>query len=319
MTDIIYNIFLFVTCILQVIAAVVSLKLIRITRFNVSWILLSAGLVAMSVRSVVRIISVFVSDFTIESEEPFTWGGFFVAFCFSIGIFMIRKIFRVLQNAEEQQRAYEKQRLMTIIDTEENERKRFATELHDGLGPILSAIKMGFSAIKPDIKDTEIRDNLSQAISEAIVTVREVSNNLSPLVLNNFGIDKAIRNFLGKLTLPQTLTIDYDITIGDKRYTPAKEIVVYRVFCELLNNTIKHANATRIRFSISEEDNTIQLKYYDNGIGFDPEYMKDNPSGGNGYYSMLSRVQSLKGTAFFNKGEDRGMFAYIKIPTDEQS
>ncbi|MCQ2230208.1 MAG: histidine kinase [Bacteroidales bacterium] len=317
MTDYIFNFFLFTTCILQVIAAVVSLKLIRVTRFNVSWILISAGLVAMSIRSVIKIISIFIPDFGFETEGPFSWGGLFVSFCFTIGIFMIRKIFRVLQNAEEQQRAYEKQRLMTIIDTEENERKRFATELHDGLGPILSTIKMGFSAITSDIRDTEIRDNLSQAISEAIITVREVSNNLSPLVLNNFGIDKAVRNFLGKLTLPPTLKIDYDISIGDKRYSPTKEIVIYRVFCELLNNTLKHAQATIIHFSISEEDNTIQLKYYDNGIGFDPADIQENPSSGNGYYNMLSRVSSLKGTAIFKKGEEHGMFAYIKIPTND--
>lgn len=317
MTDYIYNFFLIAALVLQIIAAIVSLKLIRVTRFNLSWLLICLGLVAMTVRSTVNITSLFVPDFGFKTDGPLSWGSIFVSFCFSIGIFMIRKLFRILHHAEEQQRAFEKQQLMTIINTEENERKRFATELHDGLGPILSAIKMGFSAISNDIRDTEVRNNLSQAISEAIITVREVSNNLSPMMLNNFGIDKAVRNFLSKLTLPHDLKVDNNIMIGDKRYSPTKEIVMYRVFCELLNNTLKHAKATEIYFMISEEDGYLLLKYFDNGIGFDPAHVHDNPSSGNGYYNIISRVSSLKGTASFRKGEFGGMYVDIKIPTQD--
>ncbi len=314
----VYNIFLVITAFLQVFAAVVAIKLARVTKYNMSWILICAGLVTMSIRSIIDIISLFVPDFGFETNEPYSWGGIFVSFCFAIGVYLIRQIFIYNRVANIKERAYEKRLLRTALQTEENERKRFATELHDGLGPQLSAIKMGFSAIAKDIQDVEVRRNLEQAITEAIITVREISNNLSPHVLNNFGIDKAVRNFLGKINIPSSILVDYNIFIGDKRYTSTKEIVMYRVFCELLNNTLCHANATAINFTIDEKEGFLVLNYSDNGIGFDPEKF-DEQQLGLGYFNILSRVSSLKGTTNFGKANENGGFAAeIKIPIDDK-
>lgn len=313
----VFNIFLFITFILQMFAAITALRLIRWTRLNVSWMLISLGLVTMAIKSTINIVGLFIPGFGFESDEPYSWGGFFVSFCFAIGVFMIRKIFVYLREAEEKQRAYEKQMLMTMIKAEENERKRFATELHDGLGPILSSIKMGFSAIKDDIKDDEIKHNLETAIAEAIVTVREVSNNLSPLVLNNFGIEKAVKNFMSKLIIPQEMNIDYEISIGETRYPATIEIVVYRVVCELINNTIKHSKATNVHFSINEKKGNIEIEYEDNGIGFDTSSIKFSSKAGYGYYNMISRVSSLKGTANFTKRQNGGMRAEIIVPNKD--
>ncbi len=313
----IYNIFLVVSCILQVIAAIIAVGLNRITKFSFSWVLISAGIVALTARNVINIVGLFVPGFGFRFIEPNSWGGIFVSLCFAIGVFFIRKLFRQLRIAENNQRAFEKLLLKTVVQVEENERKRFASELHDGLGPILSSIKMGFSAISTDIHDADIRSNLEQAISEAIVTVREVSNNLSPHILNNFGIDKAVRNFITKITLPPNFNIKFDITIGDNRYSSTKEIVIYRVFCELFNNTLRHAEATNVEFSIKEDNGMINLNYFDDGIGFDPDNLPNTLKGGNGYYNIISRVSSLKGTSYFCK-EDNGMRVEIKIPINEQ-
>lgn len=317
----VYNVFLFITCFLQMFAAVTALRLFKLTRLNVSWILISAGLVLMAVRSVINIIALFIPGFGFQSNQPYTWGGIFISIFWAIGVFLIRKIFVMLREAEAKQRDFEKRLLNTIVQVEENERKRFATELHDGLGPILSSIKMGFSAISSDINDSEIRRNLEQAIGEAIVTVREVSNNLSPHVLNNFGIEKAVRNFLSKITLPRHFTVEETITIGDKRYQSTREIVIYRVFCELFVNTLKHAEASHVKFSIEELDGFIVITYFDNGKGFDPELLPDDSKAGNGYYNIISRVSSLKGTSQFRRMTDknhRGMFVEIKIPVDDK-
>lgn len=294
-----------------------AIKLTKVTRYKVSWILVSAGLVTMSIKSSITIIGLIVPNFGFESSLPYSWGGIFVSFCFAISVFLIRKIFIYIKDAEARQRAFEKELLKTIVQVEENERKRFANELHDGLGPLLSSIKMGFSAISDDIRDVEIKNNLQQAISEAIVTVREVSNNLSPHVLNNFGIQKAVQNFMGKLVTPTDFKIECDLSLGDKRYASTKEIVVYRVFCELLNNTIRHAHATNVWFALREEADMIVLTYCDDGIGFDPEKIEEANSGGNGYFNILSRVSSLKGTTDFRR-LPKGMRIEIKIPSKDK-
>jgi len=302
---------------LQIIAAVIAVNLNRITKFNFSWVLISAGIVTLTIRNVINIIALFVPGFGQRFTEPYSWGGIFVSMCFAIGVFFIRRLFRILNIAENNKRAFEKLLLKTVVQVEEKERKRFASELHDGLGPILSSIKMSFSAISDEIKEEDIRVNLEQAISEAIVTVREVSNNLSPHILNNFGLKKAVRNFICKMTLPPNFNIKYDIQIGDKRYSSTKEIVIYRVFCELFNNTLRHAEAKNVNFTIKENEGMICLDYFDDGIGFDPNNLPNNIKGGNGYYNIISRVSSLKGTSSFCK-EDDGMHVEINIPIEEK-
>lgn len=317
----VYNVFLFITCFLQIFAAVISLRLFKLTKLNVSWVLISAGLVLMAIRSIINIIGLFIPGFGFQSDIPYSWGGIFISIFWFIGVFLIRKIFVMIREAEKKQRDFEKRLLNTIVQVEENERKRFATELHDGLGPILSSIKMGFSAISTDIKDKEIRENIEHAISEAIVTVREVSNNLSPHILNSFGIEKAVRNFLGKITLPRHFTVEEYITIGDKRYQSTREIVIYRVFCELFTNTLKHAEASHVKFNIDEIDGFVVLTYFDNGKGFDPDLLPQDKKAGNGYYNIISRVSSLKGTSVFRRMTDknhRGMYVEIKIPVDDK-
>lgn len=296
-----YNVFLFIACFLQVFAAVIAIRLTRVTKLNVSWILICIALITMAVRSIIGIVGLFGFDIGFDPQTAYDWGGVFISFCFAIGVFMIQKIFLYIRIANVKQRTYEKRLMRTMIQTEERERKRFATELHDGLGPILSSIKMNFSAIAGDIADKEVRKNLEQAIAEAIITVREVSNNISPHVLNNFGIDNAIRNFLGKISLPKGFDVDYNMSIGDKRYSSTKEIVIYRVFCELFNNTLRHAQATKVQFSIDEVDGMICLKYEDNGIGFDPSQLSEEKMG-MGYFNIVSRVSSLKGTTLFKSG-----------------
>ncbi len=320
----VYHVFLFFTCFLQVFAAVIAVRLTRITKSNLSWILICAGLVIWSVRSVIDIVRIFVPRFGFDSQEPYSWGGIFISFCFAIGVYLIKNIFVYNREAEQKQRAYEKKLLNSVIEAEEKERKRFSTELHDGLGPILSSIKMGFSAVSSEVTDPEIRNNLNQAIAEAITTVREVSNNLSPHVLTNFGIEKAISNFIGKLNVPAGLNIKYNISFGAKRYQPTIEIVVYRVICELINNTIRHARATLIDIHLQEDEDKLLLEYADNGIGFtptlDPESNVTETTGtGMGYYNIVSRVSSLKGTVSYGTYNQLstsrpGVLVRIEIP-----
>lgn len=320
--------FWFLNCAMQVFAAVMAIKLTRLTKMNLSWIIICVGLVVMSSRSIIQIVNVFVPGFGFDTHEPYTIGNLVVSFCFAVGVFMIKKMFVVLNEAETRQREYDKMLLNTAIMTEENERRRFATELHDGLGPLLSSIKMGFSAVADDISDVAVRKNLELAINEAITTVREVSNNMSPHILTNLGLHRAIVNFIGKIAFPKDMSVSYNISIGDKRYPATNEIVLYRVFCELVNNTLKHSGATAINFRIDEEGDLLRLTYKDNGTGFDPHRIAEQRQG-MGLYNIVSRVTSIKGSySFRTGGEDadptgatsgqHGMVAEICVPTKDR-
>lgn len=302
-----------------------AIKLTRLTKMNLSWIIICAGLVLMSLRSVIQITNVFVPGFGFDSHEPYTIGSIVVSACFAVGVFMIKKMFVLLNQAEARQREYEKMLLNTTIMTEENERRRFATDLHDGLGPILSSIKMGFSAVADDISDKEVRKNLELAINEAIATVREVSNNMSPHILSNLGLRRAIINFIGKMPFPKDMSVSYNISIGDKRYPATNEIVLYRVLCELVNNTLKHAGATAINFRLEEDGGQLKLTYKDNGTGFRPDDLqREEQRQGMGLYNIISRVSSIKGSYQFRAGSEdstpgqHGMVAEIYVPVSER-
>ncbi len=326
-----FDIIWFINCALQIFAAVMAIKLTKLTKMNVAWILICIGLVVMSFRSLIQIVNVFEPDFGFDTHEPYTIGSIVVSLCLATGVALIRKMFALINVNEAKQRDYEKKLLNTTIQAEENERRRFATELHDGLGPLLSTIKMGFSAVADDISDTEVRKNLETAINEAITTVREVSNNMSPHILTNFGLRRAIINFVGKMALPKDMNISYHIAIEDKRYPETIEIVMYRVFCELINNTIKHAGATAINFRLEEKKDWLILTYKDNGTGFNSSFQDDDAEDdkrGMGLYNIISRVSSLKGKYQFKTGseefsdlhpsKEHGMAAEISIPTVEK-
>jgi len=90
-------------------------------------------------------------------------------------------------------------------------------------------------------------------IEEAIKSIREISNNLSPHILNNFGLNKAMRNFINKINYSDTIQIKFNSNFEDDRFESNTEVVLYRVLCELINNTLKHAEATLISISLEKD------------------------------------------------------------------
>jgi signal transduction histidine kinase len=302
---------------LQFFAAIIAIKLTRETKYNLSWMLISAGLIIMAVRCLVEFLPT-VSDFTPQTFRlVFVWLGVGASFFFAVGVFLIQKIFKYMKTVESEKRDMEKNILNAIIQAEETERKRFAKDLHDGLGPILSTVKMSMSSltrIEKDDQTKKILHNTDLVIDEAIKSIREISNNLSPHVLNNFGLNKAMRNFINKINLSDTIKINFNSNFENDRFDSNTEVVLYRVICELINNTLKHAGATQIRISLEKQSGVINCNYKDNGKGFDINEITPSNHTGMGYSNMLTRINSLKGTFEMMAEKGKGTKAVIKVP-----
>ncbi len=191
----------------------------------------------------------------------------------------------------------EKKTLQTIITTEENERKRFAQDIHDGIGPLLAAIKHYTQWIAEENNKNErtvIKEKALDLINEAETTVRRTASGLSPYILQNFGLLDAIQAFADRIM--ETTAIKIKIKTNKPQFTDKMvEITLYRVLTELINNTFKHAKATEIRISIWLKDNKIKATYKDNGIGFDMELLKKSVKG-IGLFNIKNRVIALNGT-----------------------
>jgi len=205
-----------------------------------------------------------------------------------------------------------------IILTEEKERKRIASDLHDGLGPVLSAINLFFEAYidaPTGAEKTNIETKLKVIINDAIAEVSRISHNISPHILENYGLTTALKTFIDQLNNCEKLKIKLHIDHLN-RFDLKTELTVYRTIAELINNTIKHANCNKIEISFEQTGDILHIKYEDDGSGFSIiETRKD--SNGMGIENIQNRIQSLGGTITFSNAENGGMKAVIAIPYKE--
>ena len=311
------KIVLLLAIIFQIIAAVMSLKLTKRTKYNLSWIFISLGFAALLIRMVLEALPFY---FDVEPKYYrllYNWLGVASAIFFAVGLILIRKIFKYMEKMEREKRASEKRFLSVMIQAEDNERKRLAKDLHDGLGPLLSTIKMSLSALRKQentAQSKEILENLDSVILESIKSIKDISNNLSPHVLDNFGLDKAINNFIQKITTTGGIEIEYRSNLKDLRLESNTESVLYRVLCELINNTIKHAHAKKIKININYDIYSVCLNYSDNGKGFESDNLFKPQEKGTGLYNIYSRINSLKGKIDINSQAGSGTDVIIKIP-----
>ncbi|MDD4149078.1 MAG: histidine kinase dimerization/phosphoacceptor domain-containing protein, partial [Bacteroidales bacterium] len=139
---------LFLTIIFQIVAAIVSLRLMKRTKYNLSWVFISFGFASLLFRMVLEALPFYFDVEPRYYRLLYIWLGVSSATCFAIGLVLIRKIFDYMDRMEKEKRASEKKYLSVVIQTEELERKRLAKDLHDGLGPLLSTVKMSASALK---------------------------------------------------------------------------------------------------------------------------------------------------------------------------
>lgn len=210
---------------------------------------------------------------------------------------------------------HEQQLMNAIITGEENERARLAKEIHDGLGPFLSTIKLYFQWLSESDdpkKRTGIVEKGIENITEAIAVLREISNNLNPHILINYGLTEAIQSFIKKFEDNKQLRIKF-FPIKNDRFNSHVEIALYRAIIELINNTIKHAYANEIVITFEYlSQSQIKITYSDNGQGF--EYSPEHTKGkGLGLINIINRINSLNGDIKIETSPGKGFTACITI------
>jgi len=197
--------------------------------------------------------------------------------------------------------------LNSIIETEERERQHFAQELHDGIGPLLAAAKMYIQWVSQTEDKADVPNLIAKAqnlIDEAHKTSREISQNLSPHVLQNFGIITAIQNFSTRIENASQLKISITTNFND-RFNENKEVVLYRVLTECINNTLKHSKASDVIIDISKNQNILTINYNDNGIGFDIEKQMLKRTG-LGLFNIKNRIEAIGGSFFIESKAGKG-------------
>jgi signal transduction histidine kinase/ligand-binding sensor domain-containing protein len=215
-----------------------------------------------------------------------------------------------------------------LIHSQEKERRRIAAELHDSLGQNLLVIKnralLGIRGIQTHSSQVEQLEEISRVASQSIEEVREISQNLRPFQIDRLGLTKAVEVMLENVSEASGLNLTREIEPVNGLLSPDSEIHVYRVIQELLNNVVKHSDASLIRVHLKPAASFIRLTVGDDGRGFDYDLVFNRPAEqGSGLRDVSERVRILGGNLKCHTRPGAGTTWQIEIPAtkvaDERS
>ncbi|HEX2921335.1 MAG TPA: PAS domain S-box protein [Bacteroidales bacterium] len=202
----------------------------------------------------------------------------------------------------------EKKIFNSEIQSEEKERERFAKELHDGLGPILSTCKIYLHSLNEMLEGNEeiikISDRALNLLDQALASIKEISNNLSPHVLRNFGLVQAVIAFTHNIEFVTDLKFQIHYN-NEERISEVIEFTAYRIIIELINNTIKYAEASLIIIDIFIDKTVLKVSYSDNGKGFDISAVKKSKKGF-GLTNIETRISKFNGSYRYKTALGKG-------------
>lgn len=301
---------LIVVLIIQLVATVFAIRLIRRTKYNSIWIFCIIGFVALSVE---RIVQLAMFDRLVVVPKGFVAVDVLVALCISAAVLFADRLINYIDRLDHQRQMFNKRILTAVLRAEERSRSNFAKELHDGLGPLLSSAKMSLSALSRKNLPAEeqgIMENTAYVIDEAIRSLREISNNMSPQVLLDFGLAQGVKSFISRSVSLHGVNIRFTTNLHAERFDNDVEVIMYRVICELINNSLKHSGCSTINLSLSFNGTELKLDYTDDGRGFNPKAVLDC---GMGLSNIASRINSLNGRFDITSHKGEGMSAAVSI------
>lgn len=201
----------------------------------------------------------------------------------------------------------------SLLLGQEMERRRLAKEIHDGVGPNMSTLKLQIDAVrKRSLSDAVVAglEDISTAISAIANDIRQISHDLMPSSLIDFGVVTALSNYAKKISQSSDIEVHYQSNIVDGQLTKEYELNIYRMAQELVNNALKYSKCKNIEISLRQDDENINLLVEDDGVGMDVQRV----SRGIGIHNIKARVQSLRGTIDLESQPGNGVTAYIDLP-----
>lgn len=233
-------------------------------------------------------------------------------------IYFVQNKRKLQTKARLQKRLSEQQQQAArdVLQAEERERRRIATDLHDGVGQLMSAALLSLHEVTDDASiPALVRPQLERAtalVGEGYDEMRSISHQMMPNALLKAGLASSIKEFLEKIEGKQ-LKIQLDVVGLDERLDEQTETVLYRVIQETVTNVIKHAQASKLSIQLVRDSDGIDATIEDNGIGFKATRIAEGE--GIGLKNIFSRIALLNGTVEVDTAPGRGTLMVIHIPT----
>lgn len=226
------------------------------------------------------------------------------------------------QRIQEMEKERQLIAMQAMVDGQEAERSRLAKDLHDGLGGMLSTVRLQLSQIREEERRLREHADFLHAqdlLDKASTELRRIAHNLMPQALVRFGLQPALEDFLGDISQSKALQVDFEAYGLEERLSPAYELTVYRIIQELVNNVLKHARATEMLVQVLRRADRLYLTVEDNGRGFDPSLVGQ----GQGLSNLRSRTEYLQGKLEIASQPQEGTTIYLefdlKTPIHDQT
>ncbi|TDI46444.1 MAG: sensor histidine kinase [Acidobacteria bacterium] len=204
-----------------------------------------------------------------------------------------------------------------LIYAQEDERRRIARDLHDGVSQRIAAVAMGLQQVAKDLPEDKEKDivAIENEVIDVSDEVRRISHDLHPSLLEHLGLVTALEKHCTNVAEHEDLRIDFHARDIPESLHPVAEASLYRIAQECLQNVVKHARATRVEVTLEGVDSGILLRVEDDGAGFDSG--QSPGSGGLGLVSMEERVRPLKGRFVLHSEPGKGTRIEVWIPVED--
>lgn len=257
-----------------------------------------------------------VAEIMLRQRKTEIWLLIFVIISITgAGIFLFYRHQQRQKAAANAERIKEQEtRINAVFQAQEEERRRIAKELHDGIGQTIGAIKLNYQGLAQRIDNPELLpefQKVEKMLNNAGAEVRSISHQMIPKELEQFGLVAAVEGMLNLHFESSPLNVQFEHSGFAERIGQQIELVLFRVLQELISNIIKHSQAKQVSVQLLKLQSHVVLNVSDDGVGFDVESKEKN---GIGLLNMASRIDAIKGHLRFESAPGNGTTVTIRTP-----
>jgi two-component system NarL family sensor kinase len=211
---------------------------------------------------------------------------------------------------------FQKKMIEAALESQENERRRVAADLHDSIGAMLSTIRLSLTThVKQNKQDLESIAESKRMLDDTIDSIRRISRDLMPSTLEKFGLPLAVREMCDRFQSTASVPISFEEIGTTPHLSKTRELMIFRIIQELLNNAIKHSGASCLKVLLRNSDH-LDVIVEDDGTGFDLDEQQKMGQG-LGLFTIENRARLAGGAVIFNSEPGKGSKTIISVPYEK--
>jgi two-component system NarL family sensor kinase len=234
-------------------------------------------------------------------------------------VFYQKRMIQEQVKRQQLQLDYQRKMMEAALESQENERRRVAADLHDSIGAMLSTVRVSLITLgrSQNIDIASINES-KKMLDDTIESVRRISRDLMPATLEKFGLTQAVKEMCERFQSTTLLPIVFHEEGEVQALPKIRELMIFRIIQELLNNALKHSRASAISVKIMAGDD-LQVEVEDDGIGFNAEEYKSTKQSGKslGLFNIENRARIAGAFVKYDTERKKGSRIAVTIPYEK--